>query len=342
MALSSSTKPVDVATRAAAQDFLSTCGQAIEKAWQDLAFPASPSSLYEPMCYALQQGGKRLRPLFTLLSYGLFQEQVAPVLRPALAVELFHNFTLMHDDVMDQAPLRRGKPSVQAQWNTNTAILAGDATLIEGYKLLSEVPPPVLPKVLHMFSESAMRVCEGQQLDLDFETQDPISESSYLNMVRLKTGCLLGCCFALGALIAGASPSQVARLQGLGEQIGIIFQLKDDLLDVYGQRQAFGKRAGGDIISNKKTFLLIKATQKAQKEDLAALRSWLKAKNFQAKEKIKAITALYNKLQIPKEVTEKIQTLHHRCCTEIAALEAPPSRKKALHILLEQLTQRSQ
>ena len=327
--------------RKEAESFTLVCASKIKQALQQIQFPETPKQLYSPLRYTLLHSGKQLRPLLTLLSYGLFREDVRSILRPALAVEFFHNFTLMHDDVMDDAPLRRGQPSVHAHWNTNVAILAGDAMLIKGYELLCEVPSQYLLEVLRMFSRSALRVCEGQQIDMDFESLEQVSEDDYFHMIRLKTGCLLGFCLVLGAVVAGADKEQLSTLQDLGEQLGLFFQLKDDLLDVYGKSETFGKRAGGDIVSNKKTFLLIKALQKAKNDDQRELQQWLAVKDFQEKEKIAKIKALYDKLQVRQEVEQKIQDFYNSSCLKIAQLQAPAVRREALLLLLQHLAFRS-
>ena len=313
----------------------------IEEGMKGLCFPDTPSGLYEPVRYALQHQGKRIRPLFTLLSYGLFRDKVEEVLRPALALELFHNFTLIHDDVMDAAPLRRGVSSLYAKWGTSVAILAGDTTLIEGYRLLSELPNALISEVLEKFNQSAIHVCEGQQMDLDFERQNEVTEEDYLEMIRLKTGCLLGFGFALGAMAAEVPNVVVQQLEQLGQRIGLIFQLRDDYLDVYGDEETFGKRAGGDIISNKKTFLLVKTLQKAGPSEMKTLRRWIEAKDFNEEEKIQAVTALYDQLLIPQEVTAKINELHTNCHVLIDQIKAPKPRKEAIRWCLQQLTVRA-
>ena len=330
-----------LATQQEARSFISDCKEIIDQGMNDLIFPSVPRGLYDPMRYALSHEGKRIRPLVTLLSYGLFQSDVRQILRPALALEMFHNFTLLHDDVMDKAPLRRGKPSVYARWGTPVAVLAGDATLIEGYKLLCELPSFALAKVLQMFNQSAIHVCEGQQMDIDFESQAHVTEDDYLEMIRLKTGCLLGFCFVLGATRAKACSEEVQLLDTLGQHIGMIFQLRDDYLDVYGSKETFGKRAGGDILSNKKTFLLIKALQRAQKQPKKELNYWIQAKEFEEEEKIRAVTALYDQLLIPQEVRTKIETLRTECYASIDQLQAPVSRKEAIKSLLDQLSVRA-
>jgi geranylgeranyl diphosphate synthase type II len=274
------------------EDFIS------EEAWG-----LKPPSLYEPIRYIMSLGGKRLRPLLTLSSYSLYKNDVENIIPHAAAVELFHNFTLMHDDIMDQAPLRRGQKTVHEKWNTNTAILSGDVMLVKVYEIFSALDPKVLKDVLVIFNQCATEVCEGQQWDMEFETQKTVTVNEYLDMIRQKTAVLLGFALELGALLAGAKLKERHALRSLGVNIGIGFQLNDDLLDVYGDKKTFGKQVGGDIISNKKTFLLIKALERAKGKDKVDLINWIKATKFDTSKKIKAVTEIYNRLEI-QSITE--------------------------------------
>lgn len=238
-----------------------------------LPFPHAPEGLYDPARYILQLGGKRIRPSLTLLAANIFDADPARFLQPALAMEVFHNFTLVHDDIMDEAPLRRGADTVHIKWDLPTAILSGDLLLIEAYKLLGQAPAHTLPPVLQMFNRTAVEVCEGQQLDMDFEKQTDVTLAEYIEMVRLKTSVLLGCSLATGALCAGASEADTDALYIFGEQLGIAFQIMDDVLDAFPEGDTFGKKAGGDIERGKKTFLYAKAMESMKAEDRDKLLS---------------------------------------------------------------------
>ncbi|MCC5919764.1 MAG: polyprenyl synthetase family protein [Cyclobacteriaceae bacterium] len=263
----------------------------------------SPESLYEPISYIMSLGGKRIRPLLVSLSHGLFSGNHEEALKPALAVEVFHNFTLMHDDIMDEAPLRRGKATVHERWNENTAILSGDVMLVKAYDYLLDLDPQILAKVIARFNRTAAEVCEGQQLDMLFETQSSVSKAEYIEMIRLKTAVLLGFSLELGARVAKATDAEVELIRRIGENLGIGFQLKDDLLDVYADQAKFGKKVGGDIAANKKTFLLLSALEKAQGDDLEQLQNLIQTKPEDEEGKIKAVRDLYDQLGI-RELTE--------------------------------------
>ena len=279
----------------------------IEKAIGREQFGRNPQSLYEPIRYIMALGGKRLRPMLVLLAYRMYRDDFRKVMPQAIAVEAFHNFTLMHDDIMDQAPLRRGKPTVHKKWNVNTAILSGDVMLVKVYDMLSKLDAELLKQSLPLFNQTAREVCEGQQLDMDFETRATVTEKEYLNMIRLKTAVLLGFSLQFGALLAGAPAEEQRLLHEFGTGIGVGFQLKDDLLDVYADKDKFGKQVGGDIISNKKTFLLIKALERATGKDKKELTGWLAATRFHKAEKVKAVTALYDRLDIAALTRKKIE-----------------------------------
>ena len=276
----------------------------IEAEIRRFRFKGQPKSLYDPIHYMMSLGGKRLRPLLTLLAYQLYRKDVAAVARYAAAVEAFHNFTLVHDDIMDQAPLRRGKPTVHEKWNTNTAILSGDVMLVKVYDQFLDLEPDKLGKVLSLFNTCASEVCEGQQWDMEFESMNRVTEKQYLEMIRLKTAVLLGFSLELGAVLADAPESDRKVLREFGINLGIAFQLMDDLLDVYGDKKKFGKRQGGDIVSNKKTYLLISALRRAKGKQAASLNRWLKSRKFDPKKKVKAVTELYDELQV-RDLTKK-------------------------------------
>src|ERR1700744_2113013 len=247
---------------------------------QKLQFPSHPADLYEPIKYILSLGGKRMRPALLLMACDLFGGDINKAISSALAIEVFHNFTLMHDDIMDNAPLRRGKVTVHERWNPNVGILSGDVMLIEGYKLMMQVDEHLLRPILNIFNETAVGVCEGQQIDMEFETRHDVGIEEYINMIRLKTAVVLGGALKIGAIIGGASTEDAALLHTFGEQLGIAFQLQDDILDVYGNPEKFGKQVGGDIISNKKTYLLIKALERADKKQREELDNLLSLKHF--------------------------------------------------------------
>jgi geranylgeranyl diphosphate synthase type II len=269
-------------------------------------FGQAPASLYEPIRYIMGLGGKRLRPLLTLLAYGLYKDDAAKIVKYAVAVEAFHNFTLLHDDIMDKAPLRRGKATVHEKWNVNTAILSGDVMLVKVYDMLLDVEPNKLREVLSLFNECASAVCEGQQWDMEFESKNRVTEDQYIAMITQKTAVLLGFSLELGALLADAPTADRIILRRAGTDLGVGFQLKDDLLDVYGNKKKFGKQIGGDIIANKKTFLLIRALQQSKGDDKATLVKWLAMKKFDRKKKVAAITTLYDKIGIADATSSKI------------------------------------
>jgi len=284
----------------------------IEQEIRQFKFQGRPKSLYDPIHYIMSLGGKRLRPLLTLLAYQLYRKDVASIARYAAAVEAFHNFTLIHDDIMDHAPLRRGKPTVHEKWNINTAIISGDVMLVKVYEQFLDLEPGKLRSVLSLFNECASGVCEGQQWDMEFESIDRVTEKEYLEMIRLKTAVLLGFSLELGGLLADAPGTDRQILREFGINLGIAFQLRDDLLDVYGDQKKFGKQQGGDIVSNKKTFLLISALHRARGKQATELNRWLKSKKPDRKMKVKAVTAVYDALHVRDLTEKKITEFVHR------------------------------
>jgi geranylgeranyl diphosphate synthase type II len=290
-------------------------------------YGSHPIELYEPIHYLMELQGKRLRPLLTLLSAYLFTDRWEHALKPAHAVEVFHNFTLMHDDIMDNAPLRRGLPTVHEKWNDNTAILSGDVMLVQAYELFLDLTGDLLAKVLKRFNRTASEVCEGQQLDMLFETRKEVSIEEYIEMIRLKTSVLLGFSMELGAMLGGASDDQVAVLYEAGVNMGLGFQLSDDLLDVYGDPQKFGKQIGGDILSNKKTYLYLKAIELASPETKEALSVLFSSVPPDGASKISQVTEIYDHLSI-KSVTETlIRSYFEKALNGIARLEVDSDRK---------------
>ncbi|QHT67204.1 polyprenyl synthetase family protein [Rhodocytophaga rosea] len=305
-----------------------------------LQYGQHPPELYEPIRYMMSLGGKRLRPVLTLLASYLYTDNWQKYTKPAIAVEVFHNFTLMHDDIMDAAPLRRGNPTVHTKWNNNVAILSGDVMLVSAYELFLELKPEQMPTVIRRFNRCASEVCEGQQLDMNFEKIATVSEEDYLQMIGLKTAALLGFSLELGGLVSEAPERDTILLRELGESIGIGFQLKDDLLDVFGEQAKFGKQVGGDIIANKKTFLLIKALQSATGEDQAQLQHWLAKKEFVAEEKVKAVTNIYNRLNIRQLCEAKMNEYFALGLFCLEKLDAPEARKQVLREFVEQIIHR--
>lgn len=273
-----------------------------------LSYGTKPANLYDPITYIMSLGGKRLRPALVLMGYQLSGKNPEDILKAAMAVEVFHNFTLMHDDIMDQAPVRRGQPTVHEKWNQTVAILSGDTMLVKAYDFLLEVNPKLLPLVIRRFNQTAVEVCEGQQIDMNFESEANVSESDYIEMIRLKTAVLLGFSLEYGGMLAEMDAKHTQLLYQMGECMGIGFQLMDDYLDVYGDKEKFGKQVGGDIIANKKTYLLINALAKADGTTKKQIDYWLAQKTFDPEEKVVAITTIYNTLHIPQLTQIRMNT----------------------------------
>lgn len=304
--------------------------QLINDEIESLKLGQEPTEVYDPIYYMLSIGGKRLRPLLVVLAHEMFKSNAIRVIHPALAVELFHNFTLVHDDIMDKAPLRRGKKTIHEKWNPNVAILSGDVMFVKVYEMLQRVDSDKLPHALELFNKCAVEVCEGQQLDMNFETRNDVKEEEYLEMIRLKTAVLLGFSLNLGAYLGGANDAECELLRKFGENIGVGFQLKDDLLDVYGDKEKFGKQVGGDIIANKKTWLLIKALELAQGDERAILDKWLSADNYDPNEKVRQVTAVYDKLGIKQLAEQKIDEFFEEGFLNLASIEVEKERKGTL------------
>lgn len=304
---------------------------------EQLQWPSQPANLYEPITYTLQLGGKRLRPALTLMACELFTDDINNAMKPALGIELFHNFTLLHDDIMDKAALRRGMPTVYVKWSVNHAILSGDIMQIYAYMLLSQAPSAYLKQVLDVFSKTAKEVCEGQQHDIDFEGQQQVTPEEYIEMVRLKTAVLMGCALQIGAIIGGASNEDALRLYRFGEYLGIAFQLMDDMLDVYGNEQVFGKKIGGDILCNKHTYLLIQAKMKAKGATHTQLYDWLHHHEDQPELKISSITEIYNQLEVKKICEEVMFDFYKRAIAELDLVTVSPEKKHELAHLAQKL-----
>ncbi|HEY1006972.1 MAG TPA: polyprenyl synthetase family protein [Sphingobacteriaceae bacterium] len=298
-------------------------------------YPISPRELYEPIRYMMELGGKRLRPALLLMGCNLYSDQIGQAIRPALAIEVFHNFTLLHDDIMDLAPLRRGQQTVHEKWNTSVAILSGDVMLVEAYKLMMDVEPALLPAVLSIFNQTAVEVCEGQQIDMNFEKLQLVTIDQYLEMIRLKTSVLLGAALKIGALLGGADEKEAGLLYDFGVNMGLAFQLQDDILDVYGDPEKFGKQVGGDIISNKKTFLLIKARELARGADAAALDQWLISGDHTGK--VQAVTALFDRFGVRELAEAQMDTFARRAFESLDQLTVPGDRKERLQQFASQI-----
>jgi len=305
-----------------------------------LNWQKSPAQLYEPIGYVLSMGGKRVRPALTLLACNMFSDDIKPAIKPALGIEIFHNFTLLHDDIMDRADIRRGKPTVHKKWDDNTAILSGDMMQIIAYQFIAETPQKYLKQVLDVFSVTAGEICEGQQYDMDFEARSNVSSEEYIEMIRLKTAVLLGCALKCGAIIGGASAADAQNLYDFGINIGLAFQLKDDLLDVYGKEATFGKKIGGDILCNKKTFLLIQAQKLAKGEISDTLNGWLQKSYQQPEEKIAAVTEIYNLLGVKKICEEKMNFYYERALANLKNVSVSEDKKHEITQLAMQLMYR--
>ena len=295
-----------------------------------LPYNREPQSLYEPIKYVLSMGGKRVRPVLMLLAYNMYKENPESILSSACALETYHNYTLLHDDLMDNADLRRGHETVHRKWDANTAILSGDSMLVLAYERMAQCPKEKLSEVLHLFTETALEIGEGQQYDMEFENRTDVTEAEYIEMIRLKTSVLLACAVKMGAILADASAEDADNLYKFGEQIGLAFQLQDDFLDVYGDPAVFGKAIGGDITSNKKTFMLINAFNHATAEQREELTRWITAEQFDAAEKIAAVTRLYNEIGIDRMAKEKIEYYFAQSTQYLARVNVPEERKQEL------------
>ena len=300
-----------------------------------------PKELYRPITYTLSQSGKRVRPVLFLMAYNLYKENVEQALYPAVAMETYHNYTLIHDDVMDRADIRRGKPTVAAKWGDNAAILSGDTMLVLAYEFMAQSPDDKLRPMLDLFTRTAKEIGEGQQFDMEFETRDNVTEEEYLEMIRLKTSVLMAACLKMGGILAGASESDLDNLYAYGETMGLAFQLQDDLLDVYGDAAVFGKKIGGDIVCNKKTFLLIKALELASPEQRAALEEWMQKETFDKEEKIAAFTQMYDSIGVRRLCEERINELFAKCDAYINAVSVSADRKAELKKFVDSLLNRN-
>lgn len=296
----------------------------------NLPYERKPKSLYEPIRYVLSMGGKRIRPTLMLLGYNLFKDNPEKILMNAVALETYHNYTLLHDDLMDNADLRRGHETVHKKWDANTAILSGDSMLVLAYERMAQCDEKHLAKVLKLFTTTALEIGEGQQFDMEFENRNDVKEEEYIEMIRLKTSVLLACALKMGAILADASDEDAENLYKFGEQIGLAFQLQDDYLDVYGDTKVFGKEIGGDITSNKKTYMLINAFNLANDTQRTELQKWVDAKDFDRAEKVAAVTRLYNEIGIDKLAQDKIAYYFEQSKKYLDAVSVPAERKEEL------------
>ena len=306
-----------------------------------LADERKPRHLYEPIEYVLSLGGKRIRPTLMLLAYNLYREHPEDILMPACGIETYHNYTLLHDDLMDQADLRRGHETVHKRWDANTAILSGDSMLVLAYQRMAQCRADKLKEVIDVFTQTALEIGEGQQYDMDFEKRDDVTEAEYIEMIRLKTSVLLACALKIGAILGDASAEDADNLYRFGEKIGLAFQLQDDFLDVYGDSKVFGKAIGGDIVSNKKTYMLINAFNRANAQQRAELERWTQLKDFDRQEKIDAVTALYNDMGIDRLAQDKMATYYEESKKYLAAVQVPTEKKRELTAYAQQMMKRT-
>ncbi len=309
--------------------------QKINTAVEDIQYNTEPKKLYDPIRYILSIGGKRIRPLLMLMGYNLYRDDVDPIINNALALETYHNFTLLHDDLMDKSDMRRGNPTVHKKWNDNTAILSGDTMLIMAYELFNKGMKN--DAAWTAFIEATLGVCEGQQYDIDFETRNDVTEAEYMEMIRMKTSLLLGYALKIGAMLGGGDQEDVENLYKFGEKMGLAYQLQDDLLDVYGDPTKFQKKLGGDIVDNKKTFMLINAYQRANQEQKAELDRLMSTQEFDSAEKIEAVTHIYNILGIDKLAQQKIEELFALSLQSLDKVKVDEAKKAELRAFANRL-----
>ena len=306
----------------------------------NLPYKREPESLYAPVKYVLSMGGKRIRPTLMLLAYNMFKDDPECILMQAVGLETYHNYTLLHDDLMDHADLRRGHETVHKRWNDNQAVLSGDTMLVLAYERMAQGLTDKLGEVLSLFTQTALEIGEGQQYDIDFETRNDVSEEEYIEMIRLKTSVLLACALKIGALLGGASQTDADNLYKFGEQIGLAFQLQDDYLDVYGDPKIFGKAVGGDIASNKKTYMLINAFNCADDRQRKELQRLIGAETFDRDEKVAAVTALYNEIGIDKMAKDKMDFFFEQSKRYLDAVSISEERKLELRVYAERMMKR--
>ena len=306
----------------------------------NINFISKPEALYTPIEYTLSQGGKRIRPVLCLMAAQLFEAKINEIMQPALGLEIFHNFTLLHDDIMDNADVRRNQPTVHKKWNANAAILSGDAMMIKAYQYICKCDTAVLSKSINIFNEVALGVCEGQQYDMEFENRNDVTVDEYIEMIRLKTAILLAGSLKLGAVLAKASEKDADLLYDFGINIGLAFQLQDDYLDSFGDQKTFGKKIGGDIIANKKTFLLLTALKKAENEDKRNLNNWITVQACDEEEKVSAVKNIFSKLQVDKTSKEKMKEYYNQAIDCLSQVKGNDTVKKELFDFASKLMHR--
>lgn len=312
----------------------------IEDRISKLDYSQEPRNLYKPISYTLNNAGKRIRPILTLMACNMFSENIEDAINPALGIEVFHNFTLLHDDIMDKAPVRRGKPTVYKKWDENIAILSGDTMMVQAFELMVDAPVYCLRDVLKLFSDVSIGVCEGQMYDMDFETRNNVAVDEYLEMIRLKTSVLIAGALKVGALIGKASKADAENIYQFGLNLGIAFQLLDDWLDVYGDPEVFGKKIGGDIVANKKTFLLIKALNEAEGKKKAELEKWLSLNDYNETKKIETVKEIYSDLGIDKIVLNKAKDYSDLAFEYLDIINVDETKKMLLKELGNKLLKR--
>lgn len=312
----------------------------IKESFEKLNFDQKPDELYDPINYILDLGGKRLRPALCLLACDMFGGEILHALNPAMGIEIFHNFTLLHDDIMDEAPIRRGKPTVHLKWNPNVAILSGDTMMALAYEYIMKAPNEVIKEVFSIFNKTAIEVCEGQQYDMNFETQDKVAIMDYLNMIRLKTAVLLAGSLKIGAIIGEANKENANNLYLFGENLGVAFQLKDDLLDAFSDEEKFGKKTGGDIVTNKKTFLYLKAFELAEGKTEESLLDYFRNDFADSSQKITGVKEIYQKLGVDKATNKEIDKYYNRALDYLNKVNVPEGKKSELLKFADQLKQR--
>ena len=312
----------------------------VNEALDNLVYDRQPASLYDPIKYVLSIGGKRVRPVLTMLSYNLYKDDPLSIMPQAIGLETYHNFTLLHDDLMDHADMRRGHETVHKKWDANRAVLSGDTMLLQAFERVEDCDPAKLPAVFKVFIQTTLEIGEGQQLDVEFETRNDVTEDEYIEMIRLKTSVLLACACKVGAIMADAPAEDIDNIYMFGEKLGLAFQLQDDLLDVYGNPAVFGKNIGGDITSNKKTYMLINAVNRANPAQREQLMKWIDAKGFDRNEKVKAVTELYNEIGIRELCEQKIEEYYQESLVYLAKINLPEERKAELKAYAAEMMKR--
>ncbi len=312
----------------------------VNEALDNVVYDRQPASLYDPIKYVLSIGGKRVRPVLTMLSYNLYKDDPLSIMPQAIGLETYHNFTLLHDDLMDHADMRRGHETVHKKWDANRAILSGDTMLLQAFERVEDCDPAKLPAVFKVFIQTTLEIGEGQQLDVEFETRNDVTEDEYIEMIRLKTSVLLACACKVGSIMADAPAEDIENMYKFGEKLGLAFQLQDDLLDVYGDPAVFGKNIGGDITSNKKTYMLINAVNRANPAQREQLMKWIDAKEFDRNEKVKAVTELYNEIGIRELCEQKIEEYYQKSLVYLAKVNLPEERKVELKAYAAEMMKR--